>query len=141
MGESPHIHTRFAAAIGLLCLACLASAVRLHLTVRGMWFSPEGDEAARYERRFDELVSLLPARGTICYVDRGTGTDLETQDYYLTQYALSPRIVIKGSDCQFLIANLGGGAEISHAIPPEFDLRREFANGLTLYERQERGDR
>lgn len=98
------------------------------------------DEVSLSERRFDQLLPFLPARGHVCFLDRDTGSPEESAHYIQAQYALSPRIILRGTDCRLLIVNVEG--EISN-IPPEdrsaFMLVHDYGRGLSLWAKLDKG--
>ena len=98
---------------------------------------PPWDDAT-YERRVDEMKPLLPADGMVCYLDRNSASFQETARYFQTEYALSPRLVVRETGCQFLIADFPDGdmAEIRSGATSSFALVHDYGQGLTLWERR-----
>lgn len=114
------------------------------------------DPITTYEKRFEELKLFLPPRGIVGYMSGSNPENLDMFDiahalikkeYHLAQYAVSPIILRPATDdvVQYLffviIDEYGGGFLESQArkkIPPpkNFNLIKDFGNGLLLYRRE-----
>ncbi len=138
--------TRIRLAILLLVLFSLLSSGQLLREARRLKPLPAGqDEISLYERRFNSLREVLPKRGIVCYVSDqqtepgGTSAD-RTRDFYLSQYALSPLIVISGAECKLLVVNRtkpGHGMLIPNPLlGDEYLLVRDCGNGIMLFRRE-----
>ena len=78
------------------------------------------DLPERVEQALAPMRHLLPPRGTIGYVspEKPWTTPDATRAYFLTQYALAPRLVILGSDAEYVIyLSLPGEPLRPEAIP------------------------
>ena len=71
------------------------------------------DPVAQWEERFEPLSARLPfVRGVVGYVSDADvpGSEFDSAndagEYVLTQYAVAPIIIVRGSDQEWLIANL-----------------------------------
>jgi hypothetical protein len=102
------------------------------------------EPVAEWERRMAPLREALPiARGFVGYVSDSSVacfdcTNLDDQiEYTLTQYALAPIIVNKGTDYEWIVGNFGKGTFTawSQLHPGEFDILR-FPYGVYLIHRQ-----
>ncbi len=68
--------------------------------------SGEIDHISLYEQRFRLLRPLLPRRGVVGYVsDRLEDEDAWYRGWYLTQYALAPVIVVRGTNQPLIVGN------------------------------------
>ena len=98
------------------------------------------DAITAYERRFEGLRKMLPPRGVVGYItDKGvTASDSEaTQYFFLTQYALSPLIVIRDLNHQFVVGNsLRGAIDYEVLALSDFTLLKDFGNGVMLFKRE-----
>lgn len=83
-------------ATGLLAIVLLAGDLRqLKDTVTFDFSFIGNDEISLYEKRFQSLRKALPASGVVSYVDDSPkGSRQEFKAYYLTQYALSPLLLL-----------------------------------------------
>ena len=123
--------------LGLLLLVCVQSSYKPLKDLLSTSSRPETDEVSAYERRFDQLKALLPAQGRVCYIDQNMGNVEETAHYYQTQYALSPHLIVRGTDCRFLIVNFDGQiSNIQFVARPAFTLVHDYGGGLALWERR-----
>lgn len=90
-----------------------------------------GEPVAEWERRFAPLKKIMPFRtGTVGYVSDSpvTGIDYYNPDdqieYTLTQYVMSPIVVRKGSDHEWIIGNFSkqGYEAWMQANPGHYDV-------------------
>lgn len=100
------------------------------------------DEISAYERRFQELRTVLPRGGTVGYLGHpdlrtalpGQGlARLHFRRFLLTQYALAPVLLIQSTDPEFVVGNFD-----SRAVPPAprgLRLIRDFGDGVVLFRR------
>jgi hypothetical protein len=68
------------------------------------------NKITQYLKRFDSLKKVLPDRGVIGYicdasVPSDSGKVQDIRRYYLTQYALSPLIILDTPHCKQVIGN------------------------------------
>jgi hypothetical protein len=89
------------------------------------------DEVTLLDKRFAELRKLLPANSIIGYISSYKCDSLtETKYYYITQYALSPVIVSRDTNHDFIVAYLYNtifSEDISNFI-----ILKNFENGVLL---------
>jgi hypothetical protein len=136
-----------------LCLALAGSAEKLYKTVATYRGSPAAspDAGARrigeQDERLQRLREYLPPRGIVGYASDGwNGSGFTTvealQDYFLTQYALAPVIVVRGTDLPIVVGNYPGdtatGTTGVRAYPAGLVLRRDLGDGVLLLEGVER---
>ncbi|MGD0917041.1 MAG: hypothetical protein ABSB22_11345 [Thermodesulfobacteriota bacterium] len=102
--------------------------------------SPNEDEITAYEKRFRMMKSILPPHGVVGYV-----ADIADQqsaqwymEYFLTQYVLSPVIVVNETSRHLVIGNFHGPINSYH-VPYDAHLVtvREFDNGVILFKNKE----
>ena len=79
--------------------------------------NPNVDTISQWELRFDPIKKILPfKRGVIGYITNsdvpGMGFDPSNEEgeYTLTQYAMSPIILVRGDNEEWTIANLSSKA-------------------------------
>lgn len=100
--------------------------------------SPTPDSVTEFDQRFAELRKMLPGRGVIGYVtDPGIAPDdgEALAEYYLTEYALTPHIVVRSEDQRFLVGNFHKEITVGSLADRGFKLVRQFGNGIVLLEK------
>jgi hypothetical protein len=102
--------------IALVVVASLISSLQNLLFTRSLG-SLTDDPVADWERRFGPLKAQIPyVRGAVGYISDsdvpGTTFDAANDEgeYILTQYAMAPIILVKGTDQEWNIANLSSQA-------------------------------
>ena len=103
-------------ALGLIVLASLAASVQNLLATPSLG-SMTDDPVANWEKRFAPIRARLPfERGAVGYISDSSIPGItydaanDEGEYVLTQYALAPIIIVKGTDQEWNIANLGRAA-------------------------------
>jgi len=136
--------TRIRVALLLVLLYAGASTVRwLHLGAE--WPARSGqDEISTYERRFEEVRSVLPSRGVVGYLghpdptgatprEANAASVLHFRRYLLAQYALAPVVLIESVAPEFVLGNFDPGTQPS---PPAGRWeKRDFGDGVVLFRR------
>ena len=99
------------------------------------------DVVTTADQRFRVLVSALPRAGTIGYLPPPDwpGVDAVRQ-FYLAQFALTPRLIVFGTDADFVIAvpeaeRAQSGGATADARLANFALAAAFDNGLKVFRR------
>jgi hypothetical protein len=136
--------------------AVLAAGFLLSVAAAGAWPSISEDRRAlaanahdtdlvtRETSRYRDLIGSLPSRGTIGFLaPTELGATEATASYYLAQYALTPRVVIVGTDAEFVIAipeSAPQGDDAPGTMSPDprlprFTLVRTLGNGIRIYRR------
>src|SRR5512146_451875 len=99
-------------ALGLIVLASLAASIQNLLATRSLG-SVADDPVADWEKRFEPIRAHLPfRRGLVGYISDSSVPGItydaanDEGEYVLTQYALAPIIIVKGTDQEWNIANL-----------------------------------
>lgn len=84
-----------------------------------------------YEEKLSKLKDTLPPSAIVGYI-----TNKHDEEFYLTQYALAPRYIVKNMDLPLVIGNF--------QTPPEKNelrqylpliLAEDFENGLILFKK------
>jgi hypothetical protein len=141
--------------VGAMALLTLTSLLTNLNYFRARVFEPLNigrDEITLSEQRFGELRKVLPPRGVVGFVSdemevngnqepidktqRGWWLAPEVKKYYLTQYALAPLIVVRGTDKPLIVGNFSNGwnetITRAHGLTP----LRDFGNGVVLFEKK-----
>ncbi|UCC82597.1 MAG: hypothetical protein JSW46_16720 [Gemmatimonadota bacterium] len=99
------------------------------------------------DERLRPLREHLPPRGVVGYASDGwSGSAFTTvealQDYFLTQYAVAPVIVLRGAGLPIVVGNYPADSAAEPAVrrtyPAGLVLRRDLGNGVLLLEGGER---
>ena len=59
------------------------------------------DDASLYDKRFGRLKGMLPSHGVVGYI---TDEKFDAKTFYLTQYALSPVILVNNTEPKLIVA-------------------------------------
>jgi hypothetical protein len=136
-----------------LCLALAGSAETLYQTIatyrRSLAASPGAgaQRTADQDKRLQRLREYLPPRGIVGYASDGwNGSGFTTvealHDYFLTQYALAPLIVVRGTGWPIVVGNYPGdtvaGRTSARRYPAGLVVRRDLGDGVLLLEGAER---
>ncbi|MFH1185822.1 MAG: hypothetical protein V1755_12420 [Chloroflexota bacterium] len=130
--------------LGLMAAASLYASVQNLISTRELGSLAE-DPVARWEVRFGPLKEQLPfARGVVGYISDSdvTGAEFDPAndegEYILTQYALAPIIIVRGTGQEWNVANLSqeAFARWSTEDGEEFDVL-PLRGGLYLLHRVE----
>jgi hypothetical protein len=134
-------------------LALAGSAEKLYLTVAVYRDSPIAASAAGAQRtgdqdkRLQRLREHLPPRGVVGYASDGwDGNSFRTieamQDFFLTQYAVAPVIVLRGTDLPIVVGNYHAdstaGPSAGRTYPAGLVVRHDLGDGVVLLEGAER---
>jgi hypothetical protein len=134
------------AAIAILVLTALLSAA-FYLRLQVSSWNPVNltdDPVTNWEARCEGLKQDLPTHGEFGYLSdwdlpgwNGSYSDMDNE-FRLTQYALVPRILVRGADHPLVIANLSSDESIGD-IETGFGLRvvRSYGLGIYLFEKAE----
>lgn len=127
----------------LLALASLFSAVSFWAHVPALGSIPVGkDPITLFEKRFDEIKAFLPPRGRVGYLSDALGETPSPSDpslayLYLTQYALSPLVVVNHSQERLVVGDFRD-RESGMKIARQRGLKqvRDFGRGLLLFQKE-----
>ncbi|MGD2153413.1 MAG: hypothetical protein PVG79_09100 [Gemmatimonadales bacterium] len=144
--------TRIALA-ATVCLALAGSAETLYHTAATHRDSRIAAPAAGAQRtraedeRLQRLRAHLPGRGVVGYVSGGwSGSSFTTvealQDYFLTQYAIAPVIVVRRTDLPIVVGNFPADSTVATTgamtVRAGLVVRRDLGEGVLLLEGAER---
>ena len=119
---------RAKAAFLLFTLCCLLSTIRiLRQAPSPARVSPD-NISKQSDQRYAEVKTRLPATGVIGYI--GESGNSSGPDYYLTQYALAPRVVDRSTKHAIVIGNFPYSPPSD--LPPNLRLLQDFGNGVLL---------
>jgi hypothetical protein len=88
-------------------------------------------DIAAYDKHVEEIVPTLPPSGVVGYWNDNEGSPAEQQEYYLLQYALVPRVIVKSLTQPFVIATVHGAQ--SRVPGANLELVRDFGTGLKVF--------
>lgn len=100
------------------------------------------DWISSHEQRYAELRKLLPSRGVIGYVTDKKPEEIfysfrTLKEYYLTQYALSPVIVVNSQEPKIIVSNFTASSSMAKFLNDRrFMLLKNFGDGVALFERR-----
>lgn len=92
---------------------------------------------AGWDREYRALLPYLPPSQPIGLLQALPGANTATRErhYYFLQYAISPRLVIPGTDQAFVVVQ-GGPVDAAAAVDPAvLRLVRRFGDDFALYRR------
>jgi hypothetical protein len=126
----------------LLFVVCASlAAVLIDLIARIQSWNPDNlinDPVTNWERRIEPLKADLPKNGEIGYLSdwdlpgwSGGQSDMDNE-YRLTQYALAPRLLVRGSDYAQIVANLTKPEDVQR-IEELYNVRKIHEYGLGIY--------
>lgn len=119
-------------AVGAILLfvgCCLLSTAHILFQAPRPGHISSDDISKRSDLRFAALKARLPTSGVIGYI--GEPGDSSIPDYYLTQYALAPRVVDLSPNHSLVIGNFPS-SRVS-TIPPGLTLVEDFGKGVMLF--------
>ena len=121
--------------LSVIVFAMLSSGLALRRALDPPPWTIAQDEISRYEARFQLLRSALPPEGVVGYVSEPWRPphDLDwLKGFFLTQYALSPLVVVEGIAPALVIGNFPAGPG-RYAPDPTLALVRDFGDGVLLF--------
>ncbi len=98
------------------------------------------DEITLYERRFEGLKKILPEHGVVGYLtEEGAEEVRANTEYFFTQYALSPVIVVKTQEPRLVVGNFSRAVSGSKvATDRNLTLLKDFGNGVMLLSNEDK---
>jgi hypothetical protein len=100
--------------LGVILLGSLAASTQNLFATRNLG-STTDDPVADWEARFQPVKAMLPfQRGFVGYISDSAVPGIpydaanEEGEYILTQYAMAPVIIVKGTDQEWNVGNLSG---------------------------------
>ena len=132
--------SRVLGAILSVAVASLLSVGRLFFQVAEFYpKAPSPDGVTEFDGRFAVLRGMLPPKGIIGYMTDPDTTPADTNaraEYYLTQYALAPVLVVNSSQQRFVVGNFHRAVTTGGLRDRGFKSLREFGNGIVLLENE-----
>jgi hypothetical protein len=125
-----------AAAIGLAVITCLSAANYLLQTVQFQATSQAGSAIAGYDNRFTRIRQDLPPRGHVGYLR--IGEDPTSVEYYLSQYALAPRVVLRSTEPEWIVGNFSAPPSADSINASGAMQVKDYQNGIWLMKRRPR---
>jgi hypothetical protein len=130
--------------IGLILLFAAASGASwLRSAISAATRAPELDSVSAFEARLAELKGELPPGATLGYFadpEPMGAPPSQTRRHYrkfvLTQYALTPRIVLRSPEPDLVIGNFDDLAFADSAAALGLTVVRDFGGGLMLLRRE-----
>ncbi len=100
---------------------------------------PDRTEEARYEKRLQPLKELLPEHAVVGYVtDEGIDLQKKLKDFYLAQYMLSPRLLVRDIHYPYVIGGYYEIARPDRTASRDLILIKDFGYGIQLYQGKQR---
>lgn len=98
----------------------------------------EADIITQFEKRFERVKKILPKHGVVGYfTDKKFDAAVDTKYFYLTQYALSPVIVLRNTKQQLIVANVSESFNsFEFCKNNNFHLLSNFGNGIMLFSKK-----
>ena len=94
------------------------------------------DLVSNFEDKMVALKQSLPPRGTIGYFTDSEPDFINWEEYWLTQYALSPLIVVKNIDNECIVGILHSSEIARNSYGNSgLSLIKDFGNGIVLLRR------
>ncbi len=120
------------AAIGLVVLALL-SGFRFLLDVVATPTPDAASSISTFDTRFAAVKSAVPAGTVLGYFTDSDMQDVAVQaEYHVAQYAMAPIVILYRSDQQLVLGMLHNPGN----PPPNFQVVRDFGNGIKLLRNQ-----
>jgi hypothetical protein len=125
----------------------LYQTVALHRDSRVATPAVGAPRTGNQDERLQPLREHLPPRGVVGYASDGWNGNAFTtvealQDYFLTQYALAPVIVLRGTDFPLVVGNYRADSAAEPAAdrtyPAGLVVRRNLGEGVLVLEGAER---
>ena len=99
----------------------------------------EPDQITIYEKRFMELKAMLQNHLVVGYVsDYADNSDENGIAFSMTQYVLSPILLVRGTKRDFIVGNFHRAKFNIKAFEKEnLSMYKDFGNGVILFERMD----
>ena len=96
------------------------------------------NKETHHVRRFEKLKDKLPGQGILGYfTNREYSTGDDARFFYLTQYALSPLIIVRSTKPQIIIADVSDSFNsIEFSNKYNCHLLRNFGDGILLFQKR-----
>lgn len=125
-------------AFATLIFFALLSNLQLFRQARDLDPKPLGrDEITLYEKRFEGLKNILLPHSVVGYISSKRVEDIRfdvtAAEYYLTQYALAPVMVVYSQEPPLVVGNFhSAAAGVKVIAETNLILLKDFGNGVML---------
>lgn len=126
--------------VGAVLLLCMVVPFAVYVNGRiinkeiDRWKEPDRTEEARYEERLRPLEKALPEHGVVGYVTDERGSVYKKlKDFYLAQYMLCPRLLVRDARYPYVIGIYYEIAEPDRSASRDLALIEDFGHGIELY--------
>jgi len=125
----------------MLAFTLVSNVQLLRIATSGYATVAETDEITRYEAHFQELKKVLPPHGVVGYIaDPNPESVIHDTPYFkryvLTQYSLSPVIVVDNIEPELIIGNFHPATNSKRVSIPGLTLIKDFGDGVMLFRRR-----
>jgi hypothetical protein len=125
--------TRVKIGVTLIALYALVSTLAMLNKDAGRYHKSSIDEVSLYENRFAGFKNILQPYTIVGYIT-DQQSDKVIEEYYLTQYVLSPIIIVRGTAFPFVIGNFHKPVNISRISQDNhLTLIKELGDGVMLF--------
>ena len=96
------------------------------------------NKVTHHVRRFEKIKDKLPGQGILGYfTNREYSIDDDAMFFYLTQYALSPLIIVRSTKSKLIIADVSDSFNsIEFSIKYNCYLLKNFGDGILLFRKR-----
>ncbi len=92
------------------------------------------DEVTLYDKRYERLKGMLPSHGVVGYFTDGK---FDAKAFYLTQYALSPAILVNNTEPKLILANFSdSSSRIQFCKDNNLFLLEKVDNNIMLFSKK-----
>jgi hypothetical protein len=117
----------------LLSVSVLSVAGLLLNLVQQSSIPGAAEQIPSFLARFSELHKELPAHGEVGYINDATpDATVRQEEYYLTQYALAPAVVLDTSDQTLVVGNFHQATDQAMLKARHLTVVRDFGAGVLL---------
>jgi hypothetical protein len=125
----------FAVAV-LLSVSVLSVAALLLNLIQQSSVPGAADQIPNFLARYNELHKELPAHGEVGYLNDATpDATIRQEEYYLTQYALAPVVVVDGSAQDLVVANFHQAPNQALLSSRRLTVKHDFGAGVLLLQK------
>ena len=125
----------FAVAL-LLSVSVLSAAGLLLNLVQQVSVPGVAEQIPNFLARFNEIRKDLPAREEIGYINDATpDATVRLEEYYLTQYALAPAVIVDSPDERLVVANFHQPANQAMLKNRQLTVKRDYGAGVLLLQK------
>jgi hypothetical protein len=125
----------FAVAV-LLSVSVLSVAALLLNLIQQSSVPGAAEQIPNFLARYNELHKELPAHGEVGYINDATpDATIRQEEYYLTQYALAPAVVVDSSDKALVVANFHQAPDKVLLNSRHLTVKHDFGSGVLLLQK------